>query len=560
MSGVAPIVVASSDATSSVFAYRGVLATQQGGGGGSVTNPIINATLGLNTTGTGTTTIGSTTAGTVAVVSPNVNINTSGSGATVIGNPTTGNSVALVAPAVIVNTTGTGTTTIGSSGAGTVALVSPTVTINTTGTGNTNIGNATGTTTFTGTVVGLGSGTVTSVTAASSNIVIGGTPTVAPTVNLSANPSVTTLTTSSDLTVGQTIIFPRPGANAQIQNISGDMELYAGGATGGRTINLTSQSLVATGSVSWGTYKNLLTSAGNTVARIFGNYLPSGNYNSDLFTTNNITTFTTSSTSSITPTSVDSASYGVAAIRLQSKQSPPTGALQVYVGPGTVSTAITPVLEVNSSGLTLNPGASTLAPFLLGGRNYLDISAPVAAAGNAGALRLIGNNGVVMTVTDNAVLSNVTSVSPPAGTQLRVNIAGTSSALYYDGTSDGPELAGFGGGRLVTSGSGTIVPALSWSGSAVSLAGTVNRTLSSTLVAQPVIQYGTATGSGATGTVVVTFPTAYTSAASYVVQVTMRDSPTAQLYATPTAANKFNIGWTSAGTGTQNIMWTTFGT
>ena len=86
------------------------------------------------------------------------------------------------------------------------------------------------------------------------------------------------------------------------------------------------------------------------------------------------------------------------------------------------------------------------------------------------------------------------------------------------------------------------------------------RILSSTAVAQPIIQYGVGTGSGVSGTIAVTLPTAYTSSSSYVVQVTMRDSPTAQLYATPTASNTFTIGWSSAGAGTQNLMWTTFGT
>jgi len=89
---------------------------------------------------------------------------------------------------------------------------------------------------------------------------------------------------------------------------------------------------------------------------------------------------------------------------------------------------------------------------------------------------------------------------------------------------------------------------------------TFSRLLSSSNVAQPVIQYGTATGSGSSGTVVVTIPAAYTGSGTYVVQVTMRDGPTAQLYATPTSGSSFTIGWSSAGTGTQNIMWTTFGT
>ena len=82
---------------------------------------------------------------------------------------------------------------------------------------------------------------------------------------------------------------------------------------------------------------------------------------------------------------------------------------------------------------------------------------------------------------------------------------------------------------------------------------------SNVYVQQPFVQWGTATGSGVSGTVVVTTPQAYTTSSSYVAQVTMRDAPTAQLYATPTASNSFTIGWTSAGSGTQTIMWTTFG-
>jgi len=146
----------------------------------------------------------------------------------------------------------------------------------------------------------------------------------------------------------------------------------------------------------------------------------------------------------------------------------------------------------------------------------------------------------------------------------------------YNVGIDGPYVFGYSAGALGTTGvSGTLVPdiSLQWdrsninaqknlimNGHDISNVGGFTRTLSATAIAQPVIQYGTATGSGSNGSVSVTIPTAYTSSSSYVVQVTMRDSPTAQLYATPTASNTFTIGWSSAGAGTQNIMWTTFGT
>ena len=167
------------------------------------------------------------------------------------------------------------------------------------------------------------------------------------------------------------------------------------------------------------------------------------------------------------------------------------------------------------------------------------------------------------------------------------------NAGTYNVGVDGPFLVGYRGGALGSSGTTFNDKSFAWSysnlvaykpldmgnnnitnagdvtiGSSYSLnmstapiknVGAFGRTLASTNVNQPVIQYGVATGSGVSGSVSVTIPTTYTSTSSYVVQVTMRDSPTAQLYATPTSANTFTIGWTSAGAGTQNIMWTTFG-
>ena len=201
------------------------------------------------------------------------------------------------------------------------------------------------------------------------------------------------------------------------------------------------------------------------------------------------------------------------------------------------------VTSLTSSGLTLNPGASTLVPFLTGGRNYLDINAPAAIGGTPGALRLLANNGAKLSVVDNI------NLNVPTTAYITIEIIGITSYLQLQPNSSGGHVLLNAAGNLYLAG-----------GSFTQVAGGFNRVLSATSVAQPVIQYGTATGSGATGTAVVTIPTAYTSTTSYVVQVTMQDSPTAQLYATPTAANKFDIGWTSAGVGTQNIMWTTFGT
>jgi hypothetical protein len=241
---------------------------------------------------------------------------------------------------------------------------------------------------------GGGSGTVTSVTAGSSNIVIGGTPTVAPTVDLSANPSVTSLTTSSNLTVG--------------------------------------------GTAQWGQYSNLYTGAGNTIARLFTRYLAGGNYNSDFFITDNIATFTDNNTASITPTVLDNGVYGVSALRLQSKQIPASGSFQVYTGSNNLAT-LAPVLEVNSAGLTLNPGASTLAPYTVGGtRNYLDINAPVAIGANKGALRLVGNTATVLTIADTNDLTNIDTLN---GHQLYVYGTFRSAAAAFVNIASSPSVS-----------------------------------------------------------------------------------------------------------------------
>jgi hypothetical protein len=209
----------------------------------------------------------------------------------------------------------------------------------------------------------------------------------------------------------------------------------------------------------------------------------------------------------------------------------------------------------------------------------LDLGAPAPVSGVPGALRLLAANGS-FTLADNV---DVTAASGKVLTLSGGTIAGglqNSVQLKADGEIYSVAVNGASNMLLGNAANGvafssTKVTSNTFGGphifnvfnsSAVLLRQMIlqddglYQTLGATTVKQPVIQYGTATGSGASGTVVVTIPTAYTNATSYVVQVTMQDSPTAQLYATPTAANKFDIGWTSAGVGTQNIMWTTFGT
>lgn len=87
------------------------------------------------------------------------------------------------------------------------------------------------------------------------------------------------------------------------------------------------------------------------------------------------------------------------------------------------------------------------------------------------------------------------------------------------------------------------------------------RQIQATGAPQPRIQYGSVYGgTGGSGSATVTLPIAYSTSTSYVVHVTMRDAPAAQVYAVPLTATTFTFGWQSAGTGAQYLSWTTIGT
>ena len=102
---------------------------------------------------------------------------------------------------------------------------------------------------------------------------------------------------------------------------------------------------------------------------------------------------------------------------------------------------------------------------------------------------------------------------------------------------------------------------MDYTSGALSLSDGFNRTLSSTAVAQPVIQYGSNTsGSGNSGSVSVTIPTAYASSTSYVTQITLNSSTAgANVSVNNSTSNSFTIYWANAGSGSRTFFWTTFG-
>ena len=88
----------------------------------------------------------------------------------------------------------------------------------------------------------------------------------------------------------------------------------------------------------------------------------------------------------------------------------------------------------------------------------------------------------------------------------------------------------------------------------------VTRTLSGVQIGQPVLQYGEASSSGNNGSVVITLPTAYTSAASYVAFVSMMDADPAEMSVVRNTSSEIEIFWAQAGGGSHTIAWNTMGT
>jgi hypothetical protein len=97
-------------------------------------------------------------------------------------------------------------------------------------------------------------------------------------------------------------------------------------------------------------------------------------------------------------------------------------------------------------------------------------------------------------------------------------------------------------------------------GSGVILDGEFKRKLSGTNIPQPIIQYGEDnTGSGNTGSVVITLPVAYPLASSYVAFATMEDSSPSEISVVRNTASEIEIFWAQAGSGSHVIVWQTIG-
>lgn len=100
---------------------------------------------------------------------------------------------------------------------------------------------------------------------------------------------------------------------------------------------------------------------------------------------------------------------------------------------------------------------------------------------------------------------------------------------------------------------------LDFSNGSFTVTAAFKRTLNSTAITQPILQYGKVSSSGGSGSAAVTLPTAYANT-SYVAQATMQDATAAEISVDITASNSFTIYWQNGGGGSHNIGWTTYGT
>jgi hypothetical protein len=233
-----------------------------------------------------------------------------------------------------------------------------------------------------------------------------------------------------------------------------------------------------------------------------------------------------------------------------------------------VTNPVTATLNLNNNAITnvLSLNGTLISNYLT---TTTGVTNPVTATLNLGnnAITNVGSIGVTGGNVNmgGGVISNVAAISSTTGLQLNspsgVTINNQLSMATYSITNC-PSISSLTNLALA--------PA---SGYAVNISGPVNmgsnnisnvggftRILGGSAVAQPVTQYGSTSGTGNNGSVVVTIPNYYTSASSYNVFITHVNSSPANTSVVKTSGLQFTIYWTNAGGGTQPFDWMAIGT
>ena len=247
-----------------------------------------------------------------------------------------------------------------------------------------------------------------------------------------------------------------------------------------------------------------------------------------------ISTFTNLATSSFTVSSINGAAYPPASVS------------------SWVSTATTPLYMSDFPIRIRNDGTTGLAwgsaaPYSVG------VDGPFLFGNTQGAL------GTTSTINDISLAWDTNKVEMYKKLDMNGNGIGDGSGLLTL-SSINVGIAGSTSVGLVAGYVSTGVSILLVSPNQIDLISpTVTRDLVGVSVAQPVVQYGSDTVSGLSGSVAVTLGTPYTSVSSYVAFISMMDSTPAETSVSRDSESQITLSWNSGGIGTHILSWQTLG-
>ena len=194
-------------------------------------------------------------------------------------------------------------------------------------------------------------------------------------------------------------------------------------------------------------------------------------------------------------------------------------------------------------------------------------SSPAPNNGNVNAMSVTARGVGIFNATPTSALDVNGDIQLNSHNLVNVSNISASSNMSVTATSN---LTLTGTGMYINGGAGNInisAPATGINGGPLYMNNNdlndiknLTRKLGSTSVNQPVIQYGTFTGTGASGSQVVNLPTAYTSSTSYIAQASMMDVDPARVSINRNSASQITIYWAQAGGGAQILSWSTMGT
>ena len=210
-------------------------------------------------------------------------------------------------------------------------------------------------------------------------------------------------------------------------------------------------------------------------------------------------------------------------------------------------------LNMSNNAISNVPTISNSSTLTLGGTSIV-ASAPLNMTSNIlfGVGDIAGGNMLMRSTGDLRLFANESNTSPTAGAYMYVGVLPTP--YHTISMQQGQALF------IASSNNISIGGASNYLTTPTIASSTFSRFLSASNVAQPIIQYGTTTGSGASGSVVVTIPTAYTGNGTYVAFAVMQDSTEAKIAVNRTSASSITIYWSQGGSGTHTLAWNTMGT